>query len=87
MSLEIEMRVQDHTERLETTQRELKTLKTQLDGQMAANATLLVQKNDLKNVWKEINSTAEKIRNTSTTSADCATGLHGKLINITRTLK
>ena len=65
VSLGIEKKVQDLTERLETTQRELKTLKTQFDGQMAANSTLRVQENDLKYVWMAINSTAEKTSNLS----------------------
>ena len=65
VSLGIEKKVQDLTERLETTQRELKILKTQLDGQMAANSTLRVQENDLKYVWMTINSTAEKTSNLS----------------------
>ena len=59
--------MQDLTECLETTQRELKTLKIQLDGQMAANSTLRFQDNDLKYVWMAIklNSSAEKTSNLS----------------------
>ena len=57
--------MQDLTESLETTQRDLKSLKTQLDGQLAAKSTRYVQENDLKYVWMAINSTAEKTSNLS----------------------
>lgn len=65
VSLGIEKKIQDLTERLETTQRELKTLKTQFDGQEAANSTFCVRENDLKYLWMAVNSTAEKTSNLS----------------------